>query len=84
MVCIQRICLWAGHAFFRYWAHLFSALASIVFILSFKNYKVLFLLCVIPYLMDFVLIMTYPKRLNEKRVSNATIKGFYKTGANNR
>jgi MFS family permease len=70
--------VYARTRFFSLLGSSVSAFASIVFILSFQSYKILFILCVIPYLLDFILIMTYPKRLNEKRASNDTLKGFIK------
>lgn len=43
-----------------------SAIMSIIFILQFDNLRVLFLLCIIPYILDFLLISSYPESLNEK------------------
>ena len=55
-----------------------SAVASIILVLSFKNYKILFLLCIIPYILDFLLIASYPKRFNEKHKTHFSIKDFFK------
>jgi len=44
-----------------------SALLSIIFVLSLPSLRGLFLIGVIPYLLDFVLIASYPANLDEKK-----------------
>ncbi len=48
-----------------------SALLSILFILNLPMIKWIFILSIIPYLFDFVLVATYPQRLNEKQTLSA-------------
>ncbi len=55
-----------------------SAFASIIFVLSFSNLKMLFLLCIIPYILDFMLIASYPKRFNEKHENKFSLRIFVK------
>lgn len=43
-----------------------SALLSIVFILSFPSLNYIFLASIIPYIFDFILILTYPKEIDSK------------------
>ena len=56
-----------------------SSFVSVVFLLSFNNLRLLFLFCVVPYILDFILIATYPKRFNEKQKSTFGLKDFIKT-----
>ncbi len=50
----------------------------IVFIKS--NYRLLFLFSVIPYILDFILISTYPDYLNGESNKKVGLKGFYRSG----
>lgn len=55
------------------------SLISIGLILLFKGkYHYLFLLTIVPYLIDLIMIMTYPKYMNESKTSDFTFKGFLK------
>ncbi len=54
-----------------------SAFLSIIFALNIKNLNILFLLSIIPYIVDFFLIKTYPDYLNERRESEISISKFY-------
>ncbi len=45
----------------------FSAFLSILFILNLPLMKWIFILSIVPYLIDFILVASYPKRLNEKQ-----------------
>ena len=56
-----------------------SAFLSIVFVLGFGSIRILFLLCILPYLINFGLIISYPKRFNEKVKSEFKLKDFFKT-----
>lgn len=42
-----------------------SSLLSIVFILNLSNMRYLFLIVIIPYILDFILILSYPNSLDE-------------------
>jgi MFS family permease len=53
-----------------------SAFVSIIFVLSFNNLRVLFLICIIPYVLDFLLILSYPKRFNERHETELSFKKF--------
>ena len=55
-----------------------SAFLSIIFVLNLPAIKWIFLLCIIPYILDFLLIWSYPDSLDERRESNLTIAGFFK------
>lgn len=57
-----------------------SSFVSIVFLLSFNNLRLLFLLCIVPYIVDFILIAGYPKRFNERHASKFSFKGFLNQG----
>jgi len=65
---------WGGHKV-NYYGHTrswsqkgsaISALSAGVLVFYFGNYKIIFLLSIIPYLLNFALIMTYPSVLNRK------------------
>lgn len=51
---------------------------SIIFIIWLPEVRLLFLLSIIPYLMDMVLIISYPKYLNEKEDTVFNLKEFAK------
>ncbi len=53
-----------------------SSFVSVVFILGFNNLRLLFLFCIVPYIIDFILIATYPKRFNEKQKSIFSFRDF--------
>ncbi|MBT3319580.1 MAG: MFS transporter [Clostridia bacterium] len=53
-----------------------SSFVSVVFLLSFGSLRLLFLLCIVPYVIDFVLILSYPKRFNEHHAGKFTLKDF--------
>lgn len=55
-----------------------SAFLSILFVLNLPGLRWIFLICIIPYIADFILIATYPGSLNEKIESDKTIKKFIK------
>ncbi|MDD2585741.1 MAG: MFS transporter [Syntrophomonadaceae bacterium] len=57
-----------------------SAFVSIIFVLSLPDLKWLFLLCIIPYLLDFALIVSYPNSLDEQRETELSMKGFFSSG----
>lgn len=57
-----------------------SAFISIIFVLSLPDLKWLFLLCIIPYMLDFALIASYPNSLDEQRETELTMKGFFSSG----
>ncbi len=55
-----------------------SAFLSILFVLNLPALKWVFLLSIIPYIFDFILIMTYPDFLDEKRQTEKSLKVFWK------
>lgn len=55
-----------------------SAFLSILFVLNLPALKWVFLLSIIPYIFDFILIMTYPDFLDEKRQTEKSLKAFWK------
>ncbi len=57
-----------------------SALLSIPLVLFFPNIRWLFLVCILPYLMDFILISSYPSYLNKKNIDRIALKDFFKIG----
>lgn len=57
-----------------------SALISIVFILNLPNVRWIFLICIVPYIADFLLIWSYPDSLDEGRQSELSIKQFFREG----
>lgn len=55
------------------------SLISIALIILFKGeYQYLFLLTIVPYLLDLIMIMTYPKYMNERKKSQFKMKQFLK------
>jgi MFS family permease len=54
-----------------------SAFLSIVFILNLPGVRWIFLLSIIPFLIDFFLIWSYPDSLDERKESQLSIKGFF-------
>lgn len=57
-----------------------SSFVSVVFLLSFNNLRLLFLVCIVPYIIDFILISTYPKRFNKKHETTIRFKEFINQG----
>ena len=55
-----------------------SAFVSILFILNLPGVRWIFLLSIIPYLIDFFLIWSYPDSLDERRETTLSIKKFFK------
>jgi MFS family permease len=53
-----------------------SSFVSIFFLLTLGNLRILFLICIIPYILDFILILSYPKRFNQKHAIKVTYRGF--------
>ena len=54
-----------------------SAFISIILVLNLPAIRWLFIVCIIPYLIDFLLIASYPAYLDEKRDTDRTLKAFY-------
>lgn len=52
-----------------------SGILSIVLVLYFPL-KYLFLICIIPYIIDFLLIGSYPKRFNQRKANSWSAKEF--------
>lgn len=55
-----------------------SSLLGIVFILYTPNIRYLFLIAVIPYTLDLLLVMSYPEYLNQKQEHMFSFKSFIK------
>ncbi len=55
-----------------------SAFLSIIFILNLPALKWIFLLSVLPYILDFLLILSYPNSLNERIETDLSLKKFFK------
>lgn len=55
-----------------------SAFLSILFILNLPGMKWIFLICIIPYIIDFLLIWSYPNSLNGNTDNNLNLKNFFK------
>jgi len=53
-----------------------SAFVSVLFVLTLPALSWLFLICTIPYLLDFLLIWSYPDFLDEKRENKFRIRSF--------
>jgi MFS family permease len=54
------------------------SLLSIIFVLYLPEIKYLFLIAIIPYTLDLLLIMSYPSSLNERHDSKFNLKEFVK------
>lgn len=59
-----------------------SSLFGIVLILYLPNLSLLFLIAIIPYVLDLLLILTYPNYLNQKVDTTFTWRGFLKENVN--
>ena len=57
-----------------------SAFLSILLVLNLPALKWIFLIAVIPYILDFILIASYPNYLDEKKDTEKTLKAFYEAG----
>ena len=55
-----------------------SSLISIIFIITLPNLSWLFIIAIIPYILDMILILTYPRFLNERIDSKFNLKEFLK------
>ncbi|MBN2788575.1 MAG: MFS transporter [Candidatus Delongbacteria bacterium] len=55
----------------------FSSILSIVFLFQFEQLKFLFIICVIPYIADMILIASYPASLDVKVRSKFNFKEFF-------
>ncbi|MDX9690973.1 MAG: MFS transporter [Acholeplasmataceae bacterium] len=55
---------------------MFSSIIAVILILYLPNLKYLFVISTIPYILDLILILTYPKYLNERRESTFHLKTF--------
>jgi len=56
-----------------------ASLVSIGLVLWLPEIRYLFLIAIIPYVIDLLMILTYPSYLNEKRDHNFSIKSFIKS-----
>lgn len=54
-----------------------SAFISILFILKLPGLRWLFLICTIPYILDFILIWSYPDFLDERHVAHFSFASFF-------
>lgn len=55
-----------------------SAFLSILLVLTLPALRWIFLVCIIPYIADFLLILSYPKELDDRQETEMTLKRFYK------
>jgi len=55
-----------------------ASLVSIILVLWLPEIRYLFLVAIIPYLIDLILIISYPKSLNERRDVDFSFKAFIK------
>ena len=55
-----------------------ASLVSIILVLWLPEIKYLFLIAIIPYVFDLLLIMTYPEYLNDRKDSEFSLKAFIK------
>ncbi len=55
-----------------------ASLTSILLVLWLPQIKYLFLVAIIPYMLDLLLILSYPDYLNERKDTEFTIKSFIK------
>ncbi len=59
-----------------------ASIAGIGLYFYFSNIAWLFIIAIIPYVLDLLLILSYPSYLNEKQDSTFSLKGFFKEGIN--
>ncbi len=57
-----------------------SAFISILFVLKFPVLRWVFALSTVPYILDFLLIYSYPDSLDERRRKNFNFRAFFKIG----
>lgn len=57
-----------------------SAFLSILLVLNLPTLRWIFLVCLIPYFIDFILIASYPEYLDEQKASDKTWGGFFREG----
>ena len=57
-----------------------SALLSIIFVLNLPSLRGLFLIGILPYLLDFILIASYPDYLDERHENTLTAGAVFKEG----
>lgn len=57
-----------------------SALLSVAFVLYVPDLRWVFVLTVVPYIFDFVLILTYPNYMNEPVIEEEAKKPLFKSG----
>lgn len=55
-----------------------SSILSVLIILITGKIRIVFLFCIIPFVLDFLLILSYPESLNEKRESHFSLSFFAK------
>ena len=53
-----------------------SSFVSIIFVLNLPSVKWIFLICIIPYVLDFILIWSYPDSLDEKHYAKFNFMHF--------
>src|SRR6056297_3952494 len=54
-----------------------SAFLSVIFVLNIPSLKWIFIVCTIPYFLDFILIWSYPDFLDERKMTDFRFKGFF-------
>jgi len=54
-----------------------SAFISIIFVLNIPSLRWVFLLSILPYILDFILISSYPNYLDERRKNDFNFKYFF-------
>ena len=59
-----------------------SSLVSILLVFIIPHLSWLFIIAIIPYILDLLLILSYPDYLNEKREVTFSFKGFLKENIN--
>ncbi len=59
-----------------------SAFVSIIFVLGLPALKWIFLLSILPYILDFLLILSYPNSLNERVETSTSIGKFFLNSIN--
>ena len=54
-----------------------AAFLSIFFVLNIPAMKWIFIITIVPYILDFILILSYPDYLDERTESNLSVKRFF-------
>ncbi|MGM0378198.1 MAG: MFS transporter [Bacillota bacterium] len=54
-----------------------SSFASIIIVLNIEHYKTIFIFSIIPYILDFLLIKSYPDYFNKRETDEISIRIFY-------